>query len=104
MSKIVDNHPAPTSRRSDPFDNIPVIRLNEPIPNRPEQAQPSQLLTIGQVMCITSLARATIYRKMRTGAFPAQIRLQPGRGRVAWRRSDVERWLREPASWDQASA
>jgi prophage regulatory protein len=46
--------------------------------------------TIREVMVITTLSRATIYRKMATGTFPACISISEGR--VAWVDRDIEEW------------
>ena len=39
----------------------------------------------------TSLDITTIYRKMKVGTFPQPVRV--GRRRVAWRESDIAKWL-----------
>ena len=48
--------------------------------------------------------RVTIWRKVRTGEFPAPLDL--GRGRVGWREQDIEKWLesREIAGIGRAAA
>lgn len=39
----------------------------------------------------TSLSTSVLYREMSAGRFPRPIRKSPGR--VAWLKSDVDRWL-----------
>jgi len=50
-----------------------------------------ELLTLTDVMAITSLSRASIYRGMHRGEFPRSI--QVSRGRVAWRASGINTWI-----------
>lgn len=56
-----------------------------------QHAEPMRLLKIGEVARLTSMHRATIYRLVASGDFPAQIRLS--RRRVAWRAADIEAWI-----------
>jgi prophage regulatory protein len=49
--------------------------------------------TMGEVEAITSLSRATIYRKMARGTFPASVLISEGR--VGWERGAVEEWCRQ---------
>jgi prophage regulatory protein len=46
--------------------------------------------TMGEVEAITSLSRATIYRKMTQGTFPASVQISEGR--VGWERRAVDEW------------
>jgi|tagenome__1003787_1003787.scaffolds.fasta_scaffold18187069_2 prophage regulatory protein len=46
--------------------------------------------TIHDVILITTLSRATIYRKMASGTFPARVSISERR--VAWDAHDVETW------------
>lgn len=75
-------------------------------PNRPtkrlrvskndmHQAQPSpgRLLDISEVEQETSLHRATIYRRIAAGKFPAQIKLSERRS--AWPQAAIEKWKAE---------
>jgi prophage regulatory protein len=48
------------------------------------------LLSLGRVTTLTTLSRATIYRKMEDGTFPRALKI--GKSRVAWRQSDVAQW------------
>ena len=49
------------------------------------------LLNIEEVMKRVTYSRSEIYRKMAANKFPKPIQL--GRQRVAWRVSDVERYI-----------
>jgi prophage regulatory protein len=61
------------------------------------QSTPGRFLKIGDVTRETSLHRATIYRRVARGEFPAP---QPiGGGRVAWRESDIETWKEHPEDY-----
>jgi prophage regulatory protein len=42
---------------------------------------------------LVPLSEPTIWRMERRGEFPQRIRVSPGR--VAWRRSEIERWLEQ---------
>lgn len=46
--------------------------------------------TMGEVEAITSLSRATIYRKMAQGTFPASVPISEGR--IGWDRGTVDEW------------
>lgn len=52
-----------------------------------------RLLRIKDVEAETSLSRATIYRRIAEGEFPAPIRLTTQR--VAWSQTAIERWKSE---------
>ena len=52
--------------------------------------------TMGEVEAITSLSRATIYRKMAQGTFPASVPISEGR--VGWGRGAVEEWCQQRVS------
>ena len=56
-------------------------------------AQPGALLLASEVMELAGISRSEIYRRIRTGTFPPPVRL--GVQRVAWRQSDVQRWMAE---------
>ena len=47
------------------------------------------------VVHLTSLSKATVYRKVADGSFPAPLKI--GKSRVAWREKDIVDWLaRQP--------
>jgi prophage regulatory protein len=56
-------------------------------------AQPDTLLLASKVMELAGISRSEVYRLLRLGTFPPPVRL--GVRRVAWRRSDVQRWMAE---------
>ena len=56
--------------------------LEEPVLDR--------LLTIREVSILTSLSRATVYRKVRDGSFPRPFPVSAGR--VAWSALAVREW------------
>ena len=54
-----------------------------------------RLLPFKRVLEVTSLSRATLYRKIGDGSFPAPLKI--GKSRVAWRERDIVDWLaRQP--------
>ncbi len=63
----------------------------------------SELISIKTVCALTSYSRATLWRKVAEGTFPAPIALSErkvnrlGRltGRIAWVRAEVEAWCAE---------
>lgn len=50
-----------------------------------------RFLRLDEVLHITGLGRNTIYRRIREGSFPKQIRIGPNS--VAWRQSDITKWM-----------
>ncbi|WP_024692769.1 helix-turn-helix transcriptional regulator [Pseudomonas syringae] len=59
-----------------------------------------RLLRLDEVLHITGLGRNTVYRRIREGSFPKQVRIGPNS--VAWRQSDIARWVKNlSASNDQ---
>jgi prophage regulatory protein len=50
-----------------------------------------RLLRMQEVTKLVSISRATIYRYLNAGSFPAPIRI--GARRVAWRASDINGWF-----------
>ena len=49
------------------------------------------LLTCREVEKLTGLSRSTIYRKIRDGSFPAQVKV--GAQAVRWRASGICTWI-----------
>lgn len=48
-----------------------------------------------EVMKMTALSRASVYRKVDTGEFPSPIKIGPGRtGGIAWSERAVLGWMR----------
>ena len=64
----------------------------------------SQILRCPDVVKLTGLSKATIYRMMKTGEFPAPVRL--GARAVGWRTEDLQHFLdtREPVSTSRAES
>jgi len=62
--------------------------------------EPDRIIRIKAVMDRTGLRRTTLYRKMRNGTFPSQIRIST---RCAgWRESAVNAWMKNPKFYDVA--
>jgi prophage regulatory protein len=57
-----------------------------------------RFLTLRDVIKLTSLSRATLYKNIKMGRFPRPIPLTPG-GRVGWRATEVEAWNESPLDW-----
>ena len=63
------------------------------------QLEKRRIVRRDEVSKLTGLARATIYKKVADGSFPAPIRL--GARSVGWRLSDIVAWLEAPERrWD----
>ena len=63
------------------------------------QLEKRRIVRRDEVSKLTGLARATIYKKVADGSFPAPIRL--GARSVGWRLSDIVAWLQAPERrWD----
>ena len=68
----------------------------------PARVAQRRLLRRKQVLEVTALTRSSLYRKIANGTFPRQVHI--GDRAVAWRESDIERWLDEQeASWEKES-
>jgi prophage regulatory protein len=56
--------------------------------------QPDRILRLPTVLARTGLSRATLYRKVRAGTFPRQLKIA---ARCAgWRESAVNDWMNNP--------
>ncbi|MBM6445296.1 AlpA family transcriptional regulator [Pseudomonas sp. MIL9] len=53
-----------------------------------------RFMRLDEVLHITGLGRNTIYRRIREGTFPKQIRIGPNS--VAWRQSAIAKWMADP--------
>ncbi|HEX7782631.1 MAG TPA: AlpA family transcriptional regulator [Sphingobium sp.] len=58
---------------------------------------PDRFLRIEAVLHRTGLSRATLYRKVRQGTFPKQVRI--AERCVGWRESAINDWQRDPFSY-----
>ena len=54
-----------------------------------------RFLRSSEVQESLGVSQATIYRWMKAGHFPRPVRLGPAT--VAWKQSDLEKWLKERA-------
>ncbi|WP_206241673.1 helix-turn-helix transcriptional regulator [Novosphingobium terrae] len=59
--------------------------------------QPDCYIRISEVLRRTSLSRATLYRKIQEGSFPAQVRLS--HRCCGWRESAIKHWCENPYNW-----
>jgi prophage regulatory protein len=50
-----------------------------------------RFLRLDEVLHITGLGRNTVYRRIREGTFPRQVRIGPNS--VAWRQSAIAKWM-----------
>jgi prophage regulatory protein len=55
---------------------------------------PLRLMRLNEVLELTGLSRATLYRKIAAGTFPPQHKL--AERCCGWRAGEVEMWLRNP--------
>lgn len=61
-----------------------------------------RFLRLPEVLAMTGLSRATLYRKVQCGTFPRQIKLNL---RCAgWRESDIVEWFKNPVFYIVANA
>jgi prophage regulatory protein len=58
---------------------------------------PDRIIRLKTVLARTGLSRSTIYRKIKEGTFPAQLRISVNG--AGWRESDINRWVANPAGW-----
>lgn len=63
---------------------------------------PDRLMRLKEVLNLTGLRRATLYRKIRTGTFPRQVRISERC--AAWRESAIRSWLANSAGWTVGEA
>ena len=63
--------------------------------------QPDRIVRLKTVLARTGLSRSTIYRKIKEGTFPPQIRISANV--AGWKESDLNRWVANPAGWRQRS-
>lgn len=59
------------------------------------RATPERLLAWGELAQIVPFSRQHVARLERRGLFPARLQLGPGR--VAWKVSEIERWIENRA-------
>lgn len=61
----------------------------------------SRLVRLPEVKDRTGLSRTSIYRKMDAGEFPLAVKLSTNA--VAWRETELERWIAAPTQWQAAA-
>jgi prophage regulatory protein len=61
-----------------------------------------RIVRVGEVTHRTGLHRATIYRKIAAGEFPAGIAL--GVNSTGWYESEVNAWIANPTGWPRQRA
>jgi prophage regulatory protein len=66
-------------------------RSQQPVRKNMETALKAVLFRLGQVEQATGLKKSAIYAKIKTGEFPAAVRL--GSRSVAWRSDDIQAWI-----------
>ncbi|WP_353391294.1 AlpA family phage regulatory protein [Brucella sp. NBRC 14130] len=54
-------------------------------------SQAMRLLSLKEVVRITCIARATIYKKIKAGDFPAPLKISSTC--VRWRSDEIDRWV-----------
>jgi len=59
--------------------------------------EPDRIVRLKTVLSRTGLSRSTIYRKIREGTFPPQLKISTNG--AGWRESDINRWVADPATW-----
>lgn len=53
-----------------------------------------RLLDLGEVRKLIPVSRTSVWKWRRAGVFPSPVRL-PGSRRVAWRASEISKWIAE---------
>ena len=64
------------------------------MPNRSTIDSIDRFMRLAEVLQVTGLGRNTVYRRMREGTFPKQIKIGPNS--VAWRQSEIAQWMLNP--------
>lgn len=62
------------------------------------------IVRMREVLRMVGLSRATIYKRIKQGKFPAALPLGDGAVAVGWLRSEVEQWIAEQVSRRDALA
>ncbi|WP_089394510.1 helix-turn-helix transcriptional regulator [Pseudomonas delhiensis] len=58
-----------------------------------------RFMRLDEVLHTTGLGKNTLYRRVREGSFPKQVRIGPNS--VAWRQSDITEWMSDPAGYSE---
>jgi prophage regulatory protein len=64
-------------------------------------ADNDRYLRMPEVMHLTGLSRATIYRKIGEGTFPHRVQISTNC--VAWHETDIVAWKAAPMQWSHAA-
>lgn len=56
-----------------------------------------RIIRIRTVLNRTGLSRSTLYRKMKEGTFPRQVKISDYCS--GWRESAINRWIEDPVRW-----
>jgi prophage regulatory protein len=67
----------------------------------PKRLSPEELILHSDLKRLVPLSRTTMWRMERRGEFPRRISISDRR--VAWRRSEIEAWLKRRAARRAAS-
>ncbi len=59
--------------------------------------EPDKILRMRTVLARTGLSRSTIYRKMKDGTFPSQVRISEHC--CGWRESEINHWIDDPVHY-----
>ncbi|WP_434701566.1 helix-turn-helix transcriptional regulator [Pseudomonas sp. D1-36] len=59
--------------------------------SRAETNSIDRFMRLEEVLHVTGLGRNTVYRRIREGTFPKQLRIGPNS--VAWRQSAIIEWM-----------
>jgi len=54
---------------------------------------PRAIIRLPELLATVGLSRPSVYRMMKAGAFPQQVKL--GTAAVGWLRAEVEQWIAE---------
>jgi prophage regulatory protein len=60
------------------------------------------IIRLPELMSTVCLCKGSIYRGIKSGSFPAPIKLT--RRAVGWRRIDIERWIADPSNYRAEAA
>ncbi len=63
--------------------------------------EPDRILRIRTVLGRTGLSRSTLYRKMKEGSFPKQVKL--GEHSSGWRESAISAWVSDPEGFARSA-
>ena len=60
-------------------------------------ADPDRIVRLKTVLARTGLSRSTLYRKIREGSFPQQLRISTNG--AGWKESAINRWIADPVGY-----